>query len=100
MKTMLLAALLLAACTPQPVVPQPDAADAMSPPPPPPNSDDACGHAYAHLFGAGCTPVGPKTGTWVDACRVDRQNGLFPLGCINTVVSRQDAEERCKVHCL
>lgn len=106
MKRFIIAAVLLVACTPQPVYPPVDA-DATAPPPPlidaapaptPNPGDDACGHAYAHLFAVGCTPVPPKSGTWVDVCRTDRQNGLFPLKCINSVTSVAQAL-KCGVAC-
>ena len=101
----LLLALLLTGCTPQPVFPPADAdasppsspsLDALAPDPNP--GDDACGHAYQHLIVAGCNPVPPASGTWVDVCRNDRKNGLFPLKCINTARSTTDAV-RCGVTC-
>jgi hypothetical protein len=88
------------ACQPiqPPAPPVPPDADASPPDPFIDARPDECALSLKHLAAIGCEPRKPVTGTWLEVCRHDRQNGVFELSCMNRA-STVDAAQKCGVVC-
>ena len=97
--------MLAARCHPQPD-PLPDAGPVDAGPesdaaqPPVWNDWQPCRSASNRLAWVECDPVGPDTGTWVEACELARANGLgFGTACVRDQVQSRGDVASCGISC-
>lgn len=96
------ALIVLPACQlPAPAPIPHDAADAEPGPPPMPPMPvvRACEGTLKHLAALGCTPWHPSSGSWVDVCKLNRQNGGFQLKPLDEATTIDEAN-RAGAHCI